>query len=59
MLDLMNRLVKEEDGQGMVEYGLIVGIIAIALVAILGTFGDSLTALFGRFEADIDGVDGP
>ena len=37
MLERLRNLVWDEEGQGMVEYGLIIAIISIALVAIMAT----------------------
>ena len=39
---------KEEDGAGMVEYGLLVALIAIGLLITLGSVRDGLIALFTR-----------
>jgi pilus assembly protein Flp/PilA len=44
---MLKRLWKEEDGQGLVEYGLIIALIALALVAALGLLKDDIVALFG------------
>ena len=41
-------LVEEESGQGMVEYGLIIVLIAIAVIAALTTVGENLVAKFGE-----------
>lgn len=41
---LLNRLLKEEDGQGMVEYGLIIAGIALAVMAVIWAFGDKIAA---------------
>ena len=38
----MKNFLMNEDGQGMVEYGLIIALVSIAAVAILGTLGVSL-----------------
>ncbi|SEP17799.1 Flp family type IVb pilin [Trujillonella endophytica] len=40
------RLRKEEDGATAVEYGLMVGLIAVAIIAVVGFLGDDLAALF-------------
>ncbi|MFS0689341.1 Flp family type IVb pilin [Sporosarcina sp. 179-K 8C2 HS] len=40
------RLWKEEDGQAMTEYGLLVGLIAIAVIAVLVFLGPALAGLF-------------
>ena len=39
---------KEEEGAGMVEYGLLVALIAIGLILTLGNVRDGLIALFQR-----------
>ncbi|WP_139193168.1 Flp family type IVb pilin [Anaerobacillus alkalilacustris] len=36
------KFLKEEEGQGMTEYGLILGVIAIGAIAAFTLFGDSL-----------------
>jgi len=37
MKKLFKWLASEESGQGMVEYGLILALVAVAVIAILGT----------------------
>ena len=39
-------IVKEEEGQGMVEYALLVGLIAIVVVAVLVLLGPAIAAKF-------------
>ncbi len=46
MLDLIRRLVKEEEGQGMVEYGLIIALVAIIAMAGLQFLGPAIDAVF-------------
>ena len=54
MLDILKRLVKEEEGQGMVEYGLILALIAVAVIAVLTTMGDNLKNMFTDVSDDLD-----
>jgi pilus assembly protein Flp/PilA len=42
----MKSLWKDEAGQGLVEYGLILALVAVGLIAILGTMSGSLDGLF-------------
>lgn len=39
-------LIKEEQGQGMTEYGLVLGIIAVAVVATLGLLRTEIIEMF-------------
>ncbi len=43
MLDLCQRLLRDQTGATVVEYGLIIGLIAAVIVAGLGDFSDQLT----------------
>ena len=47
MKDFM-RFLKDENGQGMVEYGLILGLIAIAAIGALFILGPKISTLFGK-----------
>lgn len=44
MKNFVKKFIKEEQGQGMTEYGLILGVIAIGALGVLTLFGDALTA---------------
>ncbi len=48
MKKFLGWLTKEESGQGMVEYGLIIVLVAIAAIVALGLLGTALTGTFGR-----------
>jgi pilus assembly protein Flp/PilA len=52
------RLFKDESGQGMVEYGLILGLIAIVAIAALTATGGSVGTIFGKISGAVDGADG-
>lgn len=47
------RLFKEESGQGMVEYGLILGLIAIVAIAALTATGGSVRSIFGTISGAV------
>ena len=46
MLNQMLRFFKEESGQGMTEYGLIIALVAVLLIGTLTAFKDKLVTLF-------------
>lgn len=46
MKKMMNWLVSEESGQGMVEYALILALIAIVVIAAVGLVGNKVEAKF-------------
>ncbi len=50
MLDLIRRLVREEEGQGMVEYGLILAFISIAVILALTAMSGSLETIFDKIK---------
>ncbi len=43
----LTRLHHQEDGQSMVEYGLIIALIAVVVVAALTLLGGHVSTLFG------------
>lgn len=51
MTSLWNYCIAEESGQGLVEYGLIVALIAVVLIGTLTNIGTSLSAKFQEIEA--------
>jgi len=52
-MDLMMRLVREEEGQGMTEYALIIGLIALAAVVAIGLFGEAISAKFNAVTTSV------
>ncbi|SEQ57001.1 pilus assembly protein Flp/PilA [Solimonas aquatica] len=48
MLKKLWRFLRDEEGASAVEYGLIVGLIAIAIVAILILIGPRLSAVYSK-----------
>lgn len=56
MGELSSWFTCEEDGQGMVEYGLVLVLVSIVLVAGLTAMGASLENIFQGIANDIAGV---
>ena len=45
---MLKRFFKEEAGQGMVEYGLIIGLIAIIVIAVFVALGPQIKNMFEK-----------
>jgi pilus assembly protein Flp/PilA len=58
MLKKIKALFTEEEGQGMTEYGLVLGIIAVAVVAILGLLREQIVTMFTNVKNAISGATG-
>lgn len=55
--NLVARLqVEREDGQAMVEYGLILALVSVVAIVTLTTVGSDLQTLFGNIAGDISGA---
>ena len=55
MSNLLKSLISDEDGATMVEYALMVALIAAALVTIVGTLGTSIGSKFTSVSGTISG----
>jgi pilus assembly protein Flp/PilA len=44
--------LKREEGQGMAEYGLLLGIIAVGAIAAIALIGDEVLEIFSGFAVD-------
>lgn len=47
---------KDEEGQGLVEYGLILGLIAVVAIAALNATGGSVNSLVQKVAASLSSV---
>jgi len=57
MGNFLSNFHKDENGQGMTEYVIILVAIAVVCIAITVTFGGKIRALFETADAEIDTVD--
>jgi pilus assembly protein Flp/PilA len=53
VLEVGRRLLREEDGIAVTEYGLLIAIVAVGLIAILRAFGTQLQAWFTRVTGQL------
>jgi pilus assembly protein Flp/PilA len=52
-MKLMKRLWKEEEGQGMTEYGLIIAVVAVMLIGALVTLKDDIANIFNGVNTEL------
>ncbi|MFC9517173.1 Flp family type IVb pilin [Nocardiaceae bacterium NPDC056970] len=55
-LDAKDRLTREDRGATAVEYGLMVGLIAVVIIAAVILLGNNLNGLFGDVNTGIAGA---
>lgn len=48
MLKKIKNLLKEDKGQGLVEYALIIALIALVVIGVMTQLGDEVKAIFNR-----------
>ena len=53
MLNLMNRFFKEEEGQDLVEYALLLVFLALAAIAVLPTLGKAVNNVFSQSASSL------
>ncbi|KYO66468.1 Flp family type IVb pilin [Thermovenabulum gondwanense] len=54
MMDGVKKLWAEEEGQGMAEYGLILALVAIAVIVALRALGGSISGKFDRVKTELE-----
>jgi pilus assembly protein Flp/PilA len=58
MKNLFNRFVREEEGQDLVEYGLLLGVITVAAITMILAIGGQVTNLFTSANTAISAAPG-
>jgi pilus assembly protein Flp/PilA len=58
MRELWNNFVADESGQGLVEYVLIIALVAIGLIAIMIVFRNSIGGIFQTISGELDKAPG-
>lgn len=56
MKDQLVKFWKDEEGATAIEYALIAGLIAVAIIAALSALGNEITDIFGRIGAELKGI---
>jgi pilus assembly protein Flp/PilA len=57
-MDLFKRFITQEEGQGLVEYALIIGLIAVVAIAALSASGTSIKNIFGSISGKLSSTAG-
>ena len=53
MFKLLKRLVSDEEGQGLVEYALIIGLVAIVLIVALQSMEGGIAGVFEKIRQQL------
>lgn len=53
IINRMRALLGSESGQDLLEYALLVALIALAAVVAIGTTGDGVNAIFGKITTEL------
>ncbi|MDP9024214.1 MAG: Flp family type IVb pilin [Candidatus Eremiobacteraeota bacterium] len=52
-MNALNNLLKDDNGATLVEYGIIVALVAVAALAAITLLGSNITGLFTKVSADV------
>jgi pilus assembly protein Flp/PilA len=58
MKNLFNRFAREDAGQDLIEYGLLVGVITVGTIVLVTAIGTKITGIFGAADTAIGTVPG-
>lgn len=58
-MNLIKRLIQEEEGQTYVEYGVLIALIAIVVAVSAGWIGTAIQTFFGNISNSISGANVP
>lgn len=50
MMKILKRLWTDEEGQGMVEYALIIGLVAVVLILVIGEMTGGISNVFTKIK---------
>jgi pilus assembly protein Flp/PilA len=56
MRKLINRFRRDEEGAALVEYGMLVGLIAVICIAAVTILGNEVSAAFSAIAAALSGI---
>jgi len=53
MIDLMKKFIRDEEGQDLVEYALLLVFLALAAIAVLPTLGKAVNNVFSQSASSL------
>jgi Flp pilus assembly pilin Flp len=53
-MELLNRIVREEEGQDLIEYALIAGFISVICYLVIQATGQSVSSIWDKVQAAVD-----
>ena len=56
MKNIVNRFVREEEGQDLIEYSLLAALIAVACIVAMNTLATDINEIFAAIGAALDGA---
>ena len=56
MQNFLNKIVRDDSGASALEYGLVVGLIALVIIAGLGLAGNTLSKLFNYIGSEVSNI---
>jgi len=54
MIDFMKKFIRDEEGQDLVEYALLLVFLALAAISILPTLGSSVNRVFSQSNSSLN-----
>jgi Flp pilus assembly pilin Flp len=58
-MSLLHALLVDDDGQDLIEYGLLAAFISLVVIGAIETMGGALNSAYVSFSEDIDGISTP
>ena len=55
-MEILRRLYRDDEGQGLVEYAMLLGIVAIGVALALDSLGDSIQIIFNQINAGLQAL---
>jgi pilus assembly protein Flp/PilA len=56
-MSLLKKLIRDETGQGLAEYGLILALVSVAVIATLTALGDDIRGVLDEISGNLDDIE--